>query len=135
MVCELYTISLSLLNSAPGNGTQSIVWQINEETYRVKLEEEHGAPLGKAGLQIFYGSLHDILSYPCEVRSELSRSHARLRLRSGWETEPSSSCLCVFAWTPRPMDRKYSPGPLYYGGRIPSGALREEVLWTAQEGP
>ncbi|KIP06837.1 hypothetical protein PHLGIDRAFT_72030 [Phlebiopsis gigantea 11061_1 CR5-6] len=49
-----------------GNGTQSIVWQINEETYRVKLEEAYGAPAGKPGLQVFYGSLHDILSYPCE---------------------------------------------------------------------
>lgn len=54
-----------------GNGTQSIVWQINEETYRVKLEESYGRPPGKPGLQVFYGSLHDILSYPCEVSSGL----------------------------------------------------------------
>ncbi|KAG6827001.1 hypothetical protein H0H92_013616 [Tricholoma furcatifolium] len=50
-----------------GNGTQSIVWQINEETYRQKLEEEAGAPPAlKKGPQIYYGSVHDILSYPCE---------------------------------------------------------------------
>ncbi|KAI0055135.1 histone deacetylase complex protein [Artomyces pyxidatus] len=49
-----------------GNGTQSIVWQINEETYRTKLENEAGAPPNKAGLQMYYGSVHDILSYPCE---------------------------------------------------------------------
>ncbi|KAI0632257.1 Arginase/deacetylase [Trametes polyzona] len=49
-----------------GNGTQAIAWGINEETYRKKLEAEHGAPAGKPGLQVFYGSLHDILSYPCE---------------------------------------------------------------------
>ncbi|TBU48589.1 Arginase/deacetylase [Dichomitus squalens] len=49
-----------------GNGTQSIAWQINEETYRRRLEVEGGAPLGKPGLQIYYGSIHDILSYPCE---------------------------------------------------------------------
>ncbi|KAH8113234.1 Arginase/deacetylase [Phellopilus nigrolimitatus] len=49
-----------------GNGTQSLVWQINEETYRQKLEGEAGSPLTKPGLEIFYGSIHDILSYPCE---------------------------------------------------------------------
>ncbi|KAG5653747.1 hypothetical protein H0H81_010834 [Sphagnurus paluster] len=50
-----------------GNGTQSIVWQINEETYRQKLEADAGAPdPGRPGLQLYYGSVHDILSYPCE---------------------------------------------------------------------
>lgn len=50
-----------------GNGTQSIVWQINEETYRETLEVEQGSQTAKPGPQIFYGSLHDVLSYPCEV--------------------------------------------------------------------
>ncbi|KIY61773.1 Arginase/deacetylase [Cylindrobasidium torrendii FP15055 ss-10] len=49
-----------------GNGTQSIAWQINEETYRQTLESEGGAPHVKPGPMIFYGSVHDILSYPCE---------------------------------------------------------------------
>ncbi|KAH9949834.1 Arginase/deacetylase [Amylocystis lapponica] len=49
-----------------GNGTQALAWQINEETYRKKLEEESGAPTDKPGLQIYYGSLHDVLSFPCE---------------------------------------------------------------------
>ncbi|KAG9106716.1 hypothetical protein FRC07_008754 [Ceratobasidium sp. 392] len=58
-----------------GNGTQSIVWKINAETRRKSLEaaarREAGIPddnIGQIGdgLQIFYGSLHDILSYPCE---------------------------------------------------------------------
>ncbi|KAJ8514988.1 hypothetical protein ONZ45_g7525 [Pleurotus djamor] len=49
-----------------GNGTQSIVWQINEETYRQTLESEGGAPPTKIGPKVYYGSLHDILSYPCE---------------------------------------------------------------------
>ncbi|KAF5377937.1 hypothetical protein D9615_006738 [Tricholomella constricta] len=50
-----------------GNGTQSIVWQINEETYRQKLESDAGAPSPeRPGLQVYYGSIHDILSYPCE---------------------------------------------------------------------
>ena len=50
-----------------GNGTQSIAWQINEEYYREKLEFEAGSPSAKPGLQVFYGSIHDVLSYPCEV--------------------------------------------------------------------
>lgn len=54
-----------------GNGTQSIAWQINEETYRQKLEAEAGAPSTQSGLQVYYGSVHDILSYPCEVRTPL----------------------------------------------------------------
>ncbi|KAI6123421.1 arginase deacetylase [Pisolithus croceorrhizus] len=52
-----------------GNGTQSLVWQINEETYLKSLESEGSrinSPPTQDGLQIYYGSLHDILSYPCE---------------------------------------------------------------------
>lgn len=49
----------------PGNGTQSIAWSINEETYRQTLE----LPLPKKiGPKVYYGSIHDILSFPCEVR-------------------------------------------------------------------
>lgn len=52
-----------------GNGTQSIAWQINEEAYRKDLES-HYAPseTSKPSLRVFYGSMHDILSFPCEVR-------------------------------------------------------------------
>ncbi|KAF9525850.1 histone deacetylase complex protein [Crepidotus variabilis] len=49
-----------------GNGTQSITMQINEETYRQTLESEGAAPTSKTGPEVFYGSIHDILSYPCE---------------------------------------------------------------------
>ncbi|KAL0569713.1 histone deacetylase [Marasmius crinis-equi] len=49
-----------------GNGTQSIVWGINEETYRQTLEAEAGAPETKPGLKAYYGSIHDIMSFPCE---------------------------------------------------------------------
>ncbi|KAH6905166.1 histone deacetylase domain-containing protein [Coprinopsis sp. MPI-PUGE-AT-0042] len=49
-----------------GNGTQSIAWQVNEESYRLQLEKEGGAPNTNTGPQIYYGSIHDILSYPCE---------------------------------------------------------------------
>ena len=48
-----------------GNGTQAIAWQINEESYRKQLEVEAGAP-HEPGLKMYYGSVHDILSYPCE---------------------------------------------------------------------
>ena len=51
-----------------GNGTQSIVWQINEEAYQSKLAAEAGAP-PKPGLHVYYGSVHDILSFPCEVKN------------------------------------------------------------------
>lgn len=52
-----------------GNGTQSIVWQINEETYRQKLDTEGGGtPPATPGMQVYYGSVHDVLSYPCEVK-------------------------------------------------------------------
>ncbi|KAH8099559.1 Arginase/deacetylase [Cristinia sonorae] len=49
-----------------GNGTQSIVWQINEETYRNTLEASYGSTSAKPGPQMYYGSIHDVLSYPCE---------------------------------------------------------------------
>jgi len=58
-----------IIFKSSGNGTQSIVWQINEETYRQTLEGEAEAPTSKVGPKIYYGSLHDILSYPCEVSS------------------------------------------------------------------
>ncbi|THG97089.1 hypothetical protein EW026_g4841 [Hermanssonia centrifuga] len=38
-----------------GNGTQAITWEINHDTH-----------MDQAGMRIFYGSIHDILSYPCE---------------------------------------------------------------------
>ena len=43
------------------------MWQINEETYRQTLESEGGTAKAKTGPEIYYGSIHDILSYPCEV--------------------------------------------------------------------
>ena len=60
-----------------GNGTQSLIWQINEESYRLQLEEfarlssSGGTHTPKEGLQVFYGSLHDVYSYPCEVSRTL----------------------------------------------------------------
>lgn len=67
-----------------GNGTQSIVWQINEETYRQTLEAEGGTPTSQMGPKIYYGSIHDILSYPCEVSSFAVNAYLSHRLTSGW---------------------------------------------------
>ncbi|KIJ55002.1 hypothetical protein M422DRAFT_200979 [Sphaerobolus stellatus SS14] len=49
-----------------GNGTQSLAWQINEDAFRETLEAEASGILKKKPLRIYYGSLHDPLSYPCE---------------------------------------------------------------------
>ncbi|KAJ3788333.1 Arginase/deacetylase [Lentinula aff. detonsa] len=55
-----------------GNGTQSLVWAINAEAQRQRLEAEARLETGEPpstitpGLQIYYSSIHDILSYPCE---------------------------------------------------------------------
>lgn len=60
-----------------GNGTQSIAWQINEETYRNSLEDDavEGEVKPKLpGLKVYYGSIHDILSFPCEVSDFLCLS-------------------------------------------------------------
>jgi len=56
----------------PGNGTQSLAWQINEDAFRETLEIEASGIMKKVPLQIYYGSLHDPLSYPCEVQSFLN---------------------------------------------------------------
>lgn len=63
-----------------GNGTQSLAWRINEESFRRNLEDKakeeavkgseetngKGKEKEKKPLEIFYSSLHDIESYPCE---------------------------------------------------------------------
>ncbi|KAJ7788978.1 hypothetical protein B0H14DRAFT_2284065, partial [Mycena olivaceomarginata] len=48
-----------------GNGTQSIVWQMNQETYQQKLESEGGAPTLNQGPQVYYGA-QSTISYPYE---------------------------------------------------------------------
>jgi hypothetical protein len=66
MVC-MRAVSISVLSTqSTGHGTQSIVWQINEEAYRRTSQAEAGAPF-EPGLRVYFGSVHDILSFPCEV--------------------------------------------------------------------
>jgi hypothetical protein len=53
MVCVI-AISLSDLRTiSTGNGTQSIVWQINEEAYQAKLATEAEGPVTS-----FFGNHH-----------------------------------------------------------------------------
>jgi hypothetical protein len=70
MVCLISISPFVEGTLSTGNGTQSIVWQINEETYQAKLATEAGGP-HKPGLQAYYGSVHDILSFPCEVTTSI----------------------------------------------------------------
>ena len=97
-----------------GNGTQSIVWQINEETYRQTLQSENeGSAPHRDGPQIFYGSIHDILSYPCEVRFLTISSEAIESLIQGRESKSNTSCFRVdpsISWT---TYRKRPPPDIY----------------------
>lgn len=93
-----------------GNGTQAIVWQINEETYRKTLESEYSGsekvPQDTSSLKVYYGSIHDILSYPCEVR-EISIHYPNYGMvfgsnSLGWQTRPCTSGVSFIArpsWT------------------------------------
>ncbi|KAL1917428.1 uncharacterized protein VTP21DRAFT_3821 [Calcarisporiella thermophila] len=56
-----------------GNGTQDIVWKSNKIQANLH---------GDKGLKIFYGSLHDILSYPCESGDDECIQAASLCLMS-----------------------------------------------------
>jgi hypothetical protein len=54
----------------PGNGTQALAQAINQNN--VDPEVAYGYPLNGRAIRMFYGSIHDILSYPCEVRQIIS---------------------------------------------------------------
>ncbi|GAA5997365.1 histone deacetylase [Rhodotorula paludigena] len=91
-----------------GNGTQEIVWQINAEAQRIlaarasrtpsasprkgaasaaagspKKVGGQGVPELPAPLQVMYGSLHDIWSYPCEDGDPALVQAASLNLAGG----------------------------------------------------
>ena len=96
-----------------GNGTQSIVWQINEETYRQTLQSENEGSVPGKGPQIFYGSIHDILSYPCEVRILIISPGVIENLIQGRESKFNTSCFRVnpsISWT---TYRKRPPTDVY----------------------
>ncbi|KAH8917590.1 Arginase/deacetylase, partial [Atractiella rhizophila] len=56
-----------------GNGTQEVAWEINRRYTQAVSTAKKGTPkkgkedTPKSVLQVFYGSLHDINSYPCEA--------------------------------------------------------------------
>ncbi|KAL1746541.1 hypothetical protein HDZ31DRAFT_81126 [Schizophyllum fasciatum] len=100
-----------VVGAAHGNGTQSLIWQINEETYRQTLESEAGAPDVKPGPQIYYSSLHDILSYPCEdgkpalvqaasvsIRGEHGQHVENVHLQT-WKTQEEFDTLYQLQYT------------------------------------
>lgn len=86
------------LTSRIGNGTQSIAWKINAQTRRESLERTARRAAGQdqpgsdeEGLQIYYGSLHDVLSYPCEVSSTSTGPYDYLRQEIGWRLRTDGS--------------------------------------------
>jgi acetoin utilization deacetylase AcuC-like enzyme len=97
-LCGLGTLST-------GNGTQSIVWQINEEAYRSKLAAEAGAP-PKSSLQVYYGSVHDILSFPCEVARRFVDLKAETNNIAGWQAGNASGSICLDPWSSWPVHRE-----------------------------
>lgn len=68
-----------------GNGTQALVMPLNAAAYAEDLAVEAGKPpsdmRGRSGARrtwkAFYGSVHDIYSYPCEVSKTLVRADPR----------------------------------------------------------
>ena len=56
-----------LLGRAPYNQEEKIAWSINAATHKQELQNSDNKD-NKRGLKFYYASLHDILSYPCEVR-------------------------------------------------------------------
>lgn len=121
--------------SVTGNGTQSIIWQINEETYRVKLEESYDTSPGKPGLQVFYGSIHDILSYPCEVRKKFLKHVCAEFSLVGWQIKFSSGCLSVDTRPTWTVCRKHSSRAVHDRRRVLHRFVRDEVFTTPSESP
>ncbi len=122
----------SLLNLTPhsGNGTQALVWQINEDSYRQKLEQESGAPSSKPGLQVYYGSIHDVLSYPCEVSPgslEVSFLILIIMLCAGRENGIDPSGICIYSRTTWSAHRECSPTTLLLRTPILGRIVREEI--------
>jgi len=60
-----------------GNGSQDIVWRINEQA------ASQPNPSGKRSLMISYSSLHDINSYPCEDGDPVRIKEASLNICVG----------------------------------------------------
>jgi hypothetical protein len=107
-----------------GNGTQSIVWQINEESYRRRIENEFNPnATDESGLQVFYGSIHDILSYPCEVRTRYLSRASTIDSLVGRQTGACASCLDKYPWPSWTIHRKYTFRAVQVGAAFLGRAL------------
>lgn len=86
-----------------GNGTQEIVWQINETARLRRSALAAGAQISGGDLQIYYGSLHDIevcYSFVILVEGPLMPDLKELPLRmgrpeSGASGEHDDFCTCT----------------------------------------
>jgi histone deacetylase HOS3 len=86
-----------------GNGSQEIVWRINEQ---VALQPESS---GKRRLMISYSSLHDINSYPCEDGDPVRIKDASLNICVGNAINQFIQNLHLEDWVDEPdfFDRLY----------------------------
>lgn len=109
-----------------GNGTQSIIWQINEETYRQTLEPDE-VKSAKVGPKVYYGSIHDILSYPCEVQTSIL-SGLSLIAFAGWEASTSSGSVHLGSWCSWPIHREYPPSGIQISRRLLGQSLPQTIL-------
>ncbi|ORY73395.1 histone deacetylase domain-domain-containing protein [Leucosporidium creatinivorum] len=120
-----------------GNGTQDIVWRINKEAQRaaaaMSSSPRKGSPKKpsppRRDLQIFYGSLHDIFSYPCEDGDEAMVHAASLNLAGGHSQWISNVHLESFDEEAEFHERLY---PKYRDGLL--GAAGEFCRQTATTG-
>ena len=117
-----------------GNGTQAIAWQINEETYRQTLESEGGSPNAATGPHVFYGSIHDILSYPCEVRIMFITRLCMLinSDNTGRKAGARPSCVGLATWRTWAVYRECPSWGLRNGRRL-LGAVRKSLQGCATE--
>lgn len=112
-----------------GNGTQSIAWSINSDAIRKEAESHARIAAGllpsAPGLKVYYGSLHDILSFPCEVRRNSFSIPAEhmLNFLLGRGCHSCSCCFNHSEWCTWPIYRKCSPRTI----RIRCGFLRPTV--------
>ncbi|KAM0793404.1 hypothetical protein ACM66B_000856 [Microbotryomycetes sp. NB124-2] len=122
-----------------GNGTQEIAWRINSEANQAllrltssprkaspkKATSDQG-PAAPPSLQIFYGSLHDIYSYPCEDGDMYNIQAASINMAGGHSQWISNIHLDSFDDETDFYQRLY---PQYRDKLL--GAAREFVKKTA----
>ncbi|KPV78232.1 uncharacterized protein RHOBADRAFT_40780, partial [Rhodotorula graminis WP1] len=136
-----------------GNGTQEIVWRLNADAQRVVSEHDERALAAAAAaaasaarasprkgpLQVMYGSVHDIWSYPCEDGDPTLVAAASLSLSGAHHQHISNVHLDAFSSEQQFHDELY---PRYWdalGGRADefcerTGAAGDETLVIVSAG-